>query len=180
MKIQINTKAPIVCKKKILIDANTSTVWNILTDINKWPQWQNEISSSQLNGDLLPDNTFVWKSAGMKIQSKLHTVEQNSKFGWSGKTMGIYAIHNWEISEKEGKSVVEVEESMEGLLAKIFKKSMNKTLKNGMQKWYAKMVRQFKNRVRKKIRIIRHSRIIKSSYINILFLFYTRKKICFK
>ena len=71
----------------------------------------------------------------MKIQSKLHTVEQNFKFGWSGKTLGIYAIHNWKISEKEGKCVVDVEESMEGLLAKIFKKSMNKTLENVMQKW---------------------------------------------
>ena len=47
----------------------------------------------------------------------------------------MLAIHNWKLIALNGQTKVEVEESMEGFLAGLYKKSFNKSLETGMQKW---------------------------------------------
>jgi uncharacterized protein YndB with AHSA1/START domain len=131
----INEKAPVKCSKTIAINADCKTVWAVLTSIDNWESWQTDIRKSKLNGDLQPESTFDWKTGGAKIHSTLHTVIPHSQFGWTGKTFGIFAIHNWTLTEKDGKTIVLVEESMEGFLAGLFKKTFNKNLEIGMQKW---------------------------------------------
>ncbi len=131
----INLDAPVKCSKTILIDAATTNVWQVITNINNWAAWQTEISKSKLNGPLAPHSTFDWKTGGAKIHSTLHTVEPFSRFGWTGKAFGISAIHNWALTDIKGQTEVLVEESMEGFFVNIFKKPVNKKLENGMQHW---------------------------------------------
>ena len=50
-------------------------------------------------------------------------------------TFGVYAIHNWTLTETDGNTIVKVDESMEGILARLFRKSFNKNLEKGMQRW---------------------------------------------
>jgi hypothetical protein len=131
----INNNAPVKCNKSITIAASNKKVWEILTNINSWDSWQTDISNPKLNGDLKPNSTFDWKSGGAKIHSTLHTVDPFKQLGWTGKTFGMFAIHNWTITKKDGKTEVSVEESLEGLLAKLLKKTLNKSLESGMQNW---------------------------------------------
>jgi len=131
----INNNAPVKCSKTITINANSEKVWAIMTNIDKWATWQTEISNPKLKGELIPKSTFVWKTGGAKINSTLHTVEPNKQFGWTGKTFGMFAIHNWTITEINGQTRVSVDESMEGFLAGLLKKSFNKNLEKGMQNW---------------------------------------------
>jgi len=132
---RINNNAPVKCNKTITISASREKVWAIMTNINNWSNWQTDISKPKLNGELKPSSTFDWKTGGAKIHSTLHTVDPLKNFGWTGKTFGMFAIHNWTITEKDGSTLVSVEESMEGLFAKLLKKSFNKSLENGMQNW---------------------------------------------
>lgn len=131
----INNNAPVKCSKTITIQAAVEKVWSIMTNINNWATWQTDISKPKLNGPLKPETTFDWKTGGANIHSTLHTVEPFKRFGWTGKTFGMYAIHNWTISESNGITTVAVDESMEGFLAGLFKKSFNKNLEKGMQTW---------------------------------------------
>lgn len=131
----INENAPVKCSKSITINASSEKVWKVLTDINNWPAWQKEISNPKINGELKPCTTFNWKTGGAKIHSILHTVEPFKHFGWTGKTFGIFAIHNWTLRDVNGQTIVTVDESMEGVLAKLFKKSFNKNLEKGMENW---------------------------------------------
>lgn len=131
----INNHAPVKCSKTITILADSKKVWSVLTNIGQWASWQTDISNPTLNGELKPGTTFDWKTGGAKIHSTLHTVEPYHHFGWTGKTFGLFAIHNWILTEMDGKTKVEVDESMEGLLARLFKKSFNNNLEKGMQKW---------------------------------------------
>ena len=131
----INNNAPVICSKSITINADCEKVWSILTNINNWASWQTEISKPKLNGELLPNTTFDWKTGGAKIHSTIHTVEPFSYFGWTGKTLGMFAIHNWSLTEINGQTEVSVDESMEGFLANLFKKSFNKNLEKGMHNW---------------------------------------------
>lgn len=130
-----NNNVPVRCSKTIAINKDSKKVWKVLTNINNWTNWQTDITKTKLNGELKPQTTFDWYSGGAKIHSTLHTVEPYRQFGWTGKTFGIFAVHNWTLTETEGYTKVDVDESMEGLLAGLFKKSFNKSLDNGMQKW---------------------------------------------
>ena len=47
----------------------------------------------------------------------------------------MLAIHNWTITENDRKTEVIVEESIEGLFAKLLKNMLNKSLEKGMQNW---------------------------------------------
>ncbi len=131
----INHQAPVLANESITINANPEKVWEIITSINNWPSWQTDISNSKLNGTLQSGTSFVWKTGGSKIQSTLHTVKPFTQFGWTGKTFGVFAIHNWTLTSQDGKTVVLVEESMEGLLAKLFSNAFNKMLEKGMLNW---------------------------------------------
>lgn len=131
----INNSAPVKCSKTIIINASSNKVWGIITDINNWANWQHNISQSKLNGALKPQTTFNWKTGGAKIHSTLHTVKPYELFGWTGKTFGMFAIHNWQLTETNGQTSVSVDESMEGFLAKLFQKSFNRNLEKGMQNW---------------------------------------------
>ena len=106
-----------------------------MTDIDNWAKWQTDISQPKLNGTLAPGSGFVWKTGGAKIISSLHTVNPCQQFGWTGKTFGMFAIHNWNISEVNGQTQVLLEESMEGFLAGLFKSSFNKNLERDMKHW---------------------------------------------
>ena len=131
----INRKAPALCAKEISIHASAEKVWTVLTDIPNWIKWNREISQVQLDGPLQPGTRFVWKTGGAKIRSTLHTVEPFRHFGWTGKAMGAYAIHNWMLTEINGQTKVSVEESMDGLLVKVLRGMFNKNLEKGMQSW---------------------------------------------
>lgn len=131
----INDNAPVRCSKTITINASSERVWQILTNIDDWANWQTDISKPKLNGALKPETTFDWKTGGAKIHSILHTVQPYEQFGWTGKTFGMFAIHNWSLSEKDGTTTVIVDESMEGFFARAFKRSFNTNLEKGMQRW---------------------------------------------
>lgn len=135
MTILTNPAAPVQCSKSILINARPARVWAILTNITNWATWQPDISKPTLNAPLQPGTTFDWKTSGAGIHSTLHTVEPNTKLGWTGKTFGMYAVHNWVLTEADGGTRVAVDETMEGLLASLFKTSFNKNLATGMQRW---------------------------------------------
>ena len=131
----INLNAPVKCSKKITIHSGSKKVWDVLTNIDNWETWQTDISKSKLIGTLKPKSTFHWKSSGANIHSTLHTVEPNSRFGWEGKSFGMHAIHNWVLTDLDDKTIVEVDESMEGFLPRLFKKTFNKTVEKSMQRW---------------------------------------------
>jgi uncharacterized protein YndB with AHSA1/START domain len=132
---KINNNAPVQCCKAITIYAPSEKVWQVLTNINHWDSWQTDIARPKLNGSLHPGTTFDWKTGGAKIRSTLLTVSPFTAFGWTGTTFGMLAIHNWTLTETQGQTTVAVEESMEGFLARFFKRSFQINLEKGMQKW---------------------------------------------
>lgn len=135
LQIAIHTAAPLVARDSISIQAPLARVWALLTGIDAWASWNSEIARAALQGPLAPGTAFRWKTGGAAIRSQLHTVAPMAAFGWTGKTFGMYAIHNWRLEQVGGAVVVHVEESMEGLLARLFKKSFQKNLEKGMAHW---------------------------------------------
>jgi uncharacterized protein YndB with AHSA1/START domain len=137
--MQVNRNAPVFQANEILIQASPERVWVVLTDINQWPSWNPKISRAAIPSAPMVGAKFNWKINGASISSILHTVETNRAFGWSGVTFGGSAIHNWYLENKNGHTLVRVEESMEGWLVGLFKKKMNADLAFDMAFWLEKL-----------------------------------------
>jgi len=134
MNININSKAPIIAKQKIKIDAPVIHVWSILTEINSWPSWQSAVKKAHLKTALQEGAEFKWKTGFLTVKSKIHTCEKFHLFGWTGKTIGAFAIHNWVFESEKDSTNVFVEESLQGLFPFLMKNKFKKNLEEGMAK----------------------------------------------
>lgn len=81
MNIEVNKKAPAFYETKILIHAPAEKVYKILSSINNWPKWQNEVTEAFLNRKAVPGKTLVWKANGIKIKSQIHTATSPTELG---------------------------------------------------------------------------------------------------
>jgi len=132
--IKINDKAPVVARQKIIINAPIEIIWKVLTSINDWPKWQSAITQAQLKGSIEEGTEFVWKAGGLNFRSKIHTCQPYQVFGWTGKTIGASAIHNWTFKQQGENTLVFVEESLQGFFPSLMKKKFQKNLEDGMLK----------------------------------------------
>lgn len=134
MNIPVNEKAPVVSRNQIEIEATVDAVWKTLTDINDWPKWQKDVTETLVNGDIKQGTKFDWKAGGLSFKSVIHTSNPKSMFGWTGSTFGANAVHNWFFEENGNVTVVKVEESLQGILPKLFTSYFRKNLDSGVVK----------------------------------------------
>ncbi len=121
MNTEIDTQAPLFARKTIVIEAPVDIVWNVQTNIEKWPQWQPDVTAAALDEALTAGATFRWKAKGLKIVSTLHTVEPQRQIGWTGDALGMFAIHNWTFEAQNLGTRVSTEESLSGWLVRLLK-----------------------------------------------------------
>jgi uncharacterized membrane protein len=132
MNIPININAPVRSRNQIEIETPLDAVWQILTDIENWSKWQKSVSETIVFGEVEEGTQFNWKAGGVSFKSKIHTSKLKSKFGWTGTTMGASAIHNWTFEGKGNKTIVVVEESLQGIFPKLFRNYFQKNLDSGI------------------------------------------------
>ena len=133
MNVPINPSAPAKSTAELIINAPAKYLWQVLTAIDQWPAWQSAVTASKLSGPLTEGTTFTWKAGGLSFVSQIHTVRPYTEFGWTGRTIGTSAIHNWFFEEHEGKTILRIEESLQGFLPGLFKSYFQKTLDNGIK-----------------------------------------------
>lgn len=130
--MQIDPNSPATHEASIQISATPLRVWEIMSDIENWPRWNDDIQTAKLNGKLAKGTTFTWKAGPGTIISTLEVVDKPQHLGWSGKLFGIKAVHLWRIEPKGKITIVTTEESWDGLLPKLFKGYSKKTLKKAI------------------------------------------------
>jgi len=135
MNVLPNPSAPVTTHQSIVIEASPAQVWAVLTDTNNWAAWLPDIKRPHLNGALQPGTTLDWKSSGAGIHSSLHTVAPAQELGWTGKSLGVCAIHNWTLPAGPNGTEVVVDESMQGLLARLLQGPLNRGLARGTLQW---------------------------------------------
>lgn len=133
MNIPINENAPVKSRNQIEIKAPIDKVWIIRTDIKNWIKWQKAVTETKVDGKIEEGTNFKWKAGGLSFRSTIHTSKPHTEFGWTGTTIGASAIHNWTFKQTENNTtIVIVEESLEGLLPKLFRKFFQKHLDKGV------------------------------------------------
>ena len=126
--MDINRSAPATAAGETQIDADPATVFSVLSQIDEWPAWNPDVKSAKLEGPVQPGTIFRWKTGPSSLVSTLQVVDPPNEIGWTGKTMGIKAVHVFRFEATNGGTRVSSEESWEGLLASLLKGYSRKTL----------------------------------------------------
>jgi hypothetical protein len=125
--------APVKGTAEIDIAAPPQAVWDVLTRFDNWPNWNPDVKSMAFEGPLAPGSTFRWKAGPGTILSTLDRVEPPRYISWHGKTLTIDAYHEWWLEPRDGGTHVRTEETFSGLLAKILRGQLQKTLDKSFQ-----------------------------------------------
>ena len=131
----INADAPAISRREIRIEASPVEVWAVHTDINAWSDWNADVSSSRIRGDLVPGTVFVWKVNGTSITSRIEEVEPHSRFGWTGKSRGKQARYIWTLEQDGDGTIVRTEESIDGLMPRLLKRQLQRTMDTSLEAW---------------------------------------------
>jgi hypothetical protein len=80
------------------------------------------------SGPLAPGTEFRWKAGPGTIVSTLERVEAPRYIAWRGRTLTIDAYHEWWLEPRDGGTHVRTQESFTGLLARLLRGMLQKTL----------------------------------------------------
>jgi uncharacterized protein YndB with AHSA1/START domain len=130
--VEVNDKAPAVGTAEGTINAPVETVWKVLTDFEKWPAWNEAVSKIEVDGPVEVGMSFRWTAGGSKIRSRLEEVDPPHVLAWSGKSLGIHAVHVWRFQSEGDATRAHTSESFDGLLAKLMSGSLSKMLKQAL------------------------------------------------
>lgn len=129
--------APLSACKEALVGVPPEVVWGVQADIEGWRRWQPGVSSVQLGDPLAVGTSFKWKANGASITSTIQELEPGRTIGWTGKSLGMQAVHVWRFEPRDGGTQVTTEESLSGWLATLIKlfdrQYLEKSLANSLQ-----------------------------------------------
>lgn len=130
-------KKPVVASAEIVANAPIQKVWEIETDLNHWRDWNSDIESMEVKGDIGVGTVFVWKAGGITIASTITEYEPKKRLAWKGKTFGIDAYHIWNFIDRGDSTYISTEEKFTGILPWFLPGTMrgqiDKALKHGVQ-----------------------------------------------
>jgi hypothetical protein len=126
--MRINSEAPALTRQSVEVAASPEAIWAVLTDISRWPEWNSDVTSTSIDGPIGAGTTFRWKAGPGTITSTLQLVEPMKGLAWTGRTMGIRAVHTYELAASGDTTTVTSEESWDGLMVRLMRRQMQKTL----------------------------------------------------
>ncbi len=126
--VSVNENAPVLGKAKIEINADQDTVWDVMANVEAWPKWNPDVNEAILYGELKPGTHFQWEAGLGKCDCVIQNVEPTHLLAWTGKMMGVNAIHVCKIDFIDGKTIVETDESWDGLVSSGMHDKMQETL----------------------------------------------------
>jgi uncharacterized protein YndB with AHSA1/START domain len=132
--VDIDRNAPASAEGEIRIAAPPETVWAVMVDLSAWPAWNSDVKSMAFDGRLEPGATFRWKSGSASLVSTLQVVEAPHEIGWTGKTMGIHAVHMFRFEPVDGGTLARSAESFRGLIPSVLRKYSRNTLRRGIDR----------------------------------------------
>ena len=132
MAMKINERAPVIASGEIEVAADVSIVWEMMSAIDLWPQWNGDVKSASLQGELAPGSKFIWKAGPATITSMILRAQRPHILAWTGTTLGIKAIHIWKLEIRGERVLVKTEESWEGLLPRLLRGPMQGMLKRSI------------------------------------------------
>jgi len=126
-------QGPVSGAAEIDVAAPVETVWRVLTDLDRWPSWNTDVTSMSVDGPLAEGTVFRWKAGPGTIVSRIERVDPPRLVAWSGKTLGVKAMHVWHFEQVGETTHVRTQEALHGIVARVLRSSLQKTLDSALE-----------------------------------------------
>ena len=126
--MDVKRDAPVLAAGEIEIASEPEAVWDVLTDFAAWPSWNPDVKSMAFEGGLAEGAEFRWKAGPGTITSSIRRVERPLLIGWTGKTLGMSAVHVYRLERRDGGTLVTTEESFDGPIARLARRPLRRML----------------------------------------------------
>ena len=146
--MEIDRDAPAVGSSEIEIAAGPDVVWDVLADVERWPDWNSDVKSVSVSEPLAPGVEFTWKSGPATITSTVQSADRPEMLTWTGRATGTRAIHTWRFEDQGGTTSVRTEESMDGWLVRLMRGRVQKVLQAGLDDSVANLKAEAERRAR--------------------------------
>lgn len=106
----------------INIDAPQSAVWNIMTDIERWPEWTPTVKEVQRldTGPFDRGSSARIKQPGLPVATWVVTeLTPGERFTWESRIRGLRLIATHELATQEGGTRSLLRITMSGLVARV-------------------------------------------------------------
>lgn len=124
-----------IIKTEIRIKASPKKVWSVLTDFEKYPDWNPFILS--LTGEMVIGQNIKIVLPDMKFKPTLLVFEKNKELRWIGKLLfkGLFdGEHSFIIEDnKDGTVTFRHEEIFKGILVGPFAKKLDNDTREGFE-----------------------------------------------
>ena len=126
--MDVKRDAPVLAAGEIEIASEPEAVWDVLTDFAAWPSWNPDVKSMAFEGGLAEGAEFRWKAGPGTITATIRRVERPLLIGWTGKTLGMSAVHVYRLERRDGGTLVTTEESFDGPIARLARRPLRRML----------------------------------------------------
>lgn len=150
--MEIDREAPVQARAELLVDAPPAQAWAILTSIAEWSRWNPGVNRVSVGGPIEAGTEFRWRSGRLPITSKITAVECERRIVWTGRMLGLDAIHAWDLEARDEGVMVSTEESLDGTLARWFQGYLQNMLQRNLTESLRLLRSECKRRSREAIR----------------------------
>jgi len=130
--MKANPNAPVFATFEIEINAPPDAVWKVVTDFGGWPSWNPNVQTVDINELVSKGTVFKLVSGGSKIRSTIQVFDRPNLIAWNGSIMTIKSVTVCSLTPQESRTTVMAEESFEGPVAWLFKKSLQRMLETSL------------------------------------------------
>jgi uncharacterized protein YndB with AHSA1/START domain len=130
--VEVDRSAPARAADEAEIAADPETVWEVLAGFERWPAWNPDVRSVELQGEAREGTVFRWKAGRATITSRIERMERPRLLGWTGRTAGIEAVHVWRLEPRAGGTFARTEESWDGLPVRLLRGPLRRALQKAV------------------------------------------------
>ncbi len=134
---KINENASIKDGHSIIINAPISKVWGILSDMEKWPEWNKDIKRISIEGNPESGKNFSWNFDGSKFNAQIQSITEPTTLTWTGKSTWAKSIHVWQLEDDENQTIATLSTSLQGTFTVLVNK--HQKVYNDLINWLEKL-----------------------------------------
>jgi hypothetical protein len=124
---------------RVEVESSAERLWDILADVKSWPEWQGTSYVDPPAGPLEKGSTFVAELGGHRWDLTVTEADRPSRLVWTGRQMGLKAVHEWEFAEADGRTQVTSRDSVSGWMLLFVHSMVEKKVSETDEQWPAKL-----------------------------------------
>jgi uncharacterized membrane protein len=126
-----------ITEDSIEIDAPAQLVWEVFSDVERWPEWTASVTSlvARDGAGLAVGKRFAIKQPGMfKLVWKVTEIDPGSSWTWAQRSPGVLVTaRHWISTQASGRTLVRQQLDQRGLLGGVAGRLMAKKTKRFLE-----------------------------------------------